>query len=59
MREQNSLSKYPLCLVEPELAADPVTGQYIHLSGEIGHAFPHAGADQGHISQGIRAHSLK
>jgi hypothetical protein len=46
-------------LIEAKLAVNAVTSQYVHLSGETCHTFPNASPNQGHVSQGIRAHAFK
>src|ERR1035437_4924351 len=51
--------QYDLLLSEPEFAANAITSQRVHLSGEFSHALPYPGANQRHVPQGIRADSLK
>ena len=46
-------------LSEPELAANAITSEHIHLGSDLGHAVAHPGTDQWHVPQGIRAYSLK
>ena len=47
------------CFVKAELAANSITCQYIHLSGEVCHAFPYLGTNQRHIPQRICADPLQ
>jgi hypothetical protein len=40
-------------LIEAELAADPITGQHIHLGSDLGHALTHPGRGLMACSEGI------